>query len=118
MKLEQLFSIHGKVALVTGGSRGIGRSIALAFAEAGADVAIGYRREGDAANAVVKEIEALDQRGFAFSADVRDPQAVAAMLQDAREALGGLDIVVANAGVASGLRGEGGTKASISDPSW
>ena len=80
---EQLL---GKRALVTGGSRGIGRGIALAFAEAGADVAIGYRREADAAQAVTKEIEALGRRAFSFAADVRDPQAVTEMTTGARDA--------------------------------
>ncbi len=91
--------LEGKTALVTGGSRGIGRGIALAFADAGADVAIGYRREAEAADVAVKEIEARGRRAAAFAADVRDPQAVAAMVEGARHALGGLDIVVANAGV-------------------
>jgi NAD(P)-dependent dehydrogenase (short-subunit alcohol dehydrogenase family) len=84
---------------VTGGSRGIGRGIALAFAEAGADVAIGYRREIGAAEATVKAIEARGRKACAFAADVRDAAAVAAMVEGARDALGGLDTVVANAGV-------------------
>jgi NAD(P)-dependent dehydrogenase (short-subunit alcohol dehydrogenase family) len=91
--------LHGKRALVTGASRGIGRGIALAFAAAGADVALGYRREKEKAEAVVEEIEALGRRAAAFAADVRDYAAVEAMVQGAREALGGLDVVVANAGV-------------------
>lgn len=91
--------LDGRRALVTGGSRGIGRGVALAFADAGADVAIGYRREVAAAESTVKAIEAKGRRGFAFAADVRDANAVAAMVQSARDALGGLDTVVANAGV-------------------
>ncbi len=91
--------LEGKKALVTGASRGIGKGIALALAGAGADVAIGYRREQGAADAVVKEIERLGCRGAAFAADVREYDAVAAMGNGARDALGGLDIVVANAGV-------------------
>jgi 3-oxoacyl-[acyl-carrier protein] reductase len=91
--------LEGRCALVTGGSRGIGRGIALAYAEEGADVAIGYRRDTAAAEKTVKEIEGLGRRGFAFVADVRDGPAVEAMAKDAQEALGGLDIVVANAGV-------------------
>jgi len=92
-------TLDGKRALVTGGSRGIGKGIALALAAEGADVTIGYRREREAADAVVAEIAALGQRGFAFSADVRDGDAVHAMVKDAHGAMGGLDIVVANAGV-------------------
>jgi 3-oxoacyl-[acyl-carrier protein] reductase len=88
-----------KVAIVTGASRGIGRAIAVAFAEEGADVAIGYRRERAQAEEVVKEIEARGRRGASFAADVRERAAVLAMVEGARDALGGLDIVVANAGV-------------------
>ena len=91
--------LEGRCALVTGGSRGIGRGIALAYAEEGADVAIGYRRDTEAAEKTVKEIEGLGRRGFAFAADVRDGAAVETMVKGAHEALGGLDIVVANAGV-------------------
>lgn len=91
--------LDGKRALVTGGSRGIGKGIALAFAAAGSDVAIGYRREADAAEAVVKEIESRGGKGASFAADVRDDAAVGAMVEGTRDALGGLDIVVANAGV-------------------
>ena len=91
--------LDGKRALVTGGSRGIGRAIALAFAAEGADVAIGYRRDEAAAQEVCKEIEARGGRGFRRAADVRDAAAVAALVQESCAALGGLDIVVANAGV-------------------
>jgi 3-oxoacyl-[acyl-carrier protein] reductase len=91
--------LAGRRTLVTGASRGIGRGIALAFADAGADVAIGYRREIAAAEEVVKAIEAKGRRAFAFAADVRDANAVTAMVQGARDALGGLDTIVANAGV-------------------
>ena len=91
--------LTGRRALVTGGSRGIGRGIALAFADAGADVAIGYRRDRESADAVVAEIEARGRRASAHAADVRDGEAVHAMLKAAVETLGGLDVAVANAGV-------------------
>lgn len=91
--------LAGKKALVTGASRGIGRAIAHAFAAAGADVAIGYRREADAAASLAREIESLGRRAAAFAADVRDADAVKAMVEGAHAALGGLDVVVANAGV-------------------
>lgn len=93
--------LDGKKCLVTGSSRGIGRGIALAFAAAGADVAIHYRRERDAAASAVKEIEQLGQRALALACDVREGDAVQRMVSEARDALGGLDVVVANAGVAT-----------------
>ena len=89
----------GKRALVTGASRGIGRGIALELAQAGADIAVAYRRQKEAACAVVKEIEALGRRALAAAADVRDAQAMEEMVQSVARELGGLDIVVANAGV-------------------
>jgi 3-oxoacyl-[acyl-carrier protein] reductase len=98
---QPLARLDGKHALVTGASRGIGRGIALALADAGADVAIGYRREKEAAETVVREIESRGRRGFAFAADVRDAGAVGAMVKAAAEAMGSLDVVVANAGVAT-----------------
>ncbi len=64
--------LSGRRALVTGASRGIGRGIALELARAGADVAVGYRREQQAAESVVKEIESLGRRSLALAADVRD----------------------------------------------
>ncbi|MGW5193684.1 SDR family NAD(P)-dependent oxidoreductase [Kribbella sp. NPDC004138] len=89
----------GKKALVTGGSRGIGAATAVALAERGADVAITYNSSADAAAAVVKEIEALGRRGFAYAVDSGDAVAVADGVRLAAEALGGLDILVNNAGV-------------------
>ena len=91
--------LENRRALVTGGSRGIGRAIALAFAAEGADVAIGYRREHDAAQQTVEAVKARGRTGFAKSADVRDAAAMRALVEESRDALGGLDIVVANAGV-------------------
>jgi 3-oxoacyl-[acyl-carrier protein] reductase len=94
-------ALAGQRALVTGGSRGIGRGIALALADAGADVAVAYRRDSAAAEQTLKELEERGCRAAAFSADVRDAEAVEALVRAARDALGGLDIVVANAGVAT-----------------
>ncbi|HWA91625.1 MAG TPA: 3-oxoacyl-ACP reductase family protein [Rhizomicrobium sp.] len=92
------FSLEGKVAFVTGGSRGIGRAIALGLAEAGADVALGYREKRDGADAVVRAIEAMGRRGMALQMDVTDRASVEAAARDAR-ALGTISILVNNAGI-------------------
>ena len=65
-------TLEGRVALVTGGGRGIGKAIALGLAEDGADVALNYRRDADAAQQTVKEIEALGRRANAYSASIDD----------------------------------------------
>ena len=89
----------GKKALVTGGSRGIGAATAIALAAAGADVALTYNSSAEAAAEVVKEIETLGRRGFAFEVDAADAVAVADGVARAADQLGGLDILVNNAGV-------------------
>ncbi len=93
--------LTGKTALVTGGGRGIGRGIALEFAREGADVAINYRRDAAAAEATAAEVRALGRRAVVLQADVADRAAVDAMVQAAVDFLGGLDVAVANSGVAS-----------------
>ena len=93
--------LDGKYALVTGGSRGIGRGIALEFAREGASVAVNYRRDEAAARETVAQIERLGGAAIAVQADVSDWPAVDAMVTTALKAFGHLDIVVANSGVAS-----------------
>lgn len=94
-------SLEGRVALVTGGSRGVGRGIALALAEDGADVAVNYRSDADAAQQVVAEIEAMGRKAKAYQASVakfeEDERMVAEILSD----FGHIDILVNNAGIAS-----------------
>jgi 3-oxoacyl-[acyl-carrier protein] reductase len=92
------FSLAGKTAVVTGGSRGIGRAIALGLAEAGADVALTYREKRAEADTAVREIEALGRRAAALQMDVADRASVTAAAKDAR-ALGPISILVNNAGV-------------------
>ncbi|MBI2378848.1 MAG: 3-oxoacyl-ACP reductase FabG [Deltaproteobacteria bacterium] len=91
--------LSGKVTLVTGGSRGIGRAVALAFADAGAQVAISYAQNEDAAKSVVAEIEARGSRGIALRFDTTDSAATKAAVESVIEQLGGLQVLVANAGI-------------------
>jgi NAD(P)-dependent dehydrogenase (short-subunit alcohol dehydrogenase family) len=88
-------------ALVTGGGRGIGRAIALALAADGADVAINYRRDEEAARDTVAAIEALGRRAAAFPASVDDPDACAGLAERVLAEFGVVDVLVHNAGIAS-----------------
>ncbi|NEB36524.1 3-oxoacyl-ACP reductase family protein [Streptomyces sp. SID14515] len=91
--------LAGKVALVTGGSRGIGAATALRLAEEGADVALTYVSAADKAQEVVKSIEALGRKGLAIQADSADPAAVVRSVERTAAELGRLDILVNNAGI-------------------
>ncbi|MFF7244766.1 SDR family NAD(P)-dependent oxidoreductase [Embleya sp. NPDC008237] len=91
--------LHGKVAFVTGGSRGIGEAVALRLAEDGADVAVTYRDGAEGAADVVERIEALGRRGLAVQADSADPRAVRDAVDRAAAEFGRLDILVNNAGI-------------------
>ncbi|HEV8683335.1 MAG TPA: SDR family NAD(P)-dependent oxidoreductase [Actinomycetota bacterium] len=89
--------LEGKVALVTGGSRGIGRAIALAFAQAGADVMLAARGREEL-EAATKEVEAEGRRALAVPTDVTDPEQVRSLVDRAAEEMGTIDILVNNAG--------------------
>ncbi|MEV0198971.1 SDR family NAD(P)-dependent oxidoreductase [Nonomuraea sp. NPDC050691] len=91
------FDLSGKQALVTGASKGIGRAIALAYAEAGADVAL-VSRSADSLAEVAKEVEARGGRALVIPADLTDRDAAADAVRQAVEGLGHVDIVVNNAG--------------------
>ena len=91
--------LAGKIALVTGGSRSIGRAIALAFAREGADVAVNYVQHAAEAERVVREIQALGRRALAIQADTSKRAEVQAMVEEVWTRLGPIDVLVNNAGI-------------------
>ncbi|MFI5261028.1 MAG: 3-oxoacyl-[acyl-carrier-protein] reductase [Candidatus Limnocylindrales bacterium] len=94
-----MIDLTGQHALVTGGSRGIGRAIVLRLAQQGADVAFSYRGHAEAAEATRAEVEALGRRAVAIQGDARDPATAEALVKATLEAFGSLEILVNNAGV-------------------
>jgi 3-oxoacyl-[acyl-carrier protein] reductase len=94
-----MIALDGRTALVTGGSRGIGRAVVLLLARAGADVAIGFRSRAKEAEEVAAGARALGRRALTVSGDLADPAASELLAAQVAEAFGRLDIFVANAGV-------------------
>jgi 3-oxoacyl-[acyl-carrier protein] reductase len=94
-----MIDLSGKAALVTGGSRGIGRAIALRLATQGADVCISYRSGAEAAAEAVAAIEALGRRGLAVRADASEQESANRLVEAALETFGRIDILVNNAGI-------------------
>jgi len=94
-----MISLAGRTALVTGGSRGIGRATALLLARAGADVAFTFHTRVAESDAVAADIRALGRRTAAFGGDLADPAVVAAIADGVKRAFGHLDCFVANAGI-------------------
>jgi 3-oxoacyl-[acyl-carrier protein] reductase/pteridine reductase len=90
--------LSGRVALITGGAIRLGRASALALAEAGADIAITYLHSAQEARQTAKEIEKLGVKALAFPCDVTDDKSVRTMVRDVVRTLGGLDVLVNNAG--------------------
>ncbi len=106
-------TLSGKVALVTGGSRGIGAAVAKRLAAEGADVAITYAKDAGAASAVVKAIEISGRKAIAIQADAADVEAVKAAVEKTVATFGGLDVLVNNAGTAIPKSFEEATMAEI-----
>jgi 3-oxoacyl-[acyl-carrier protein] reductase len=98
--------VSARVALVTGGSRGIGRGIGLALAAAGFDVVVNYARNVEAATEVGREIEALGRRAVPVRADISDRSDRAHLVDEAYAAFGRVDLLVNNAGVAPDVRAD------------
>ena len=94
-----MIDLSGKSAVITGGARGIGRAIALRFAEQGADVAFSYRGNAEAAGQTVSDIEALGRKALSVQADVVEPDSAKALIDAAIADLGKIDILVNNAGI-------------------
>ena len=97
--MSPTLSLENKTALVTGGSRGIGRAIALEFAARGAAVVVNYNKSSEAAEEAVKQIQSTGGKAAAFQADVSDFKQAEALVKFAIETFGGLDILVNNAGI-------------------
>jgi NAD(P)-dependent dehydrogenase (short-subunit alcohol dehydrogenase family) len=102
-----------RVALVTGGGRGIGQAIALGLAEDGVNVAVTYRRDAESAAETARAIEATGQVGLAIQGDVSQPDDNARTIEEVLDRFGRIDIVVANAGIAS--RGQSVVKTDASE---
>lgn len=98
MRARAMFDFAGRTALITGGSRGIGRSIALNLAAHGADVAVNYSVSKDEAESVAAEVGKTGRKAIAVQADVTKPEDVERMVKEAIDGLGRLDILVNNAG--------------------
>ena len=94
-----MFDLTGRIAVVTGGSRGIGRATSVALAQAGARVLVNFRSNEEAAKETVRLVEEAGGNGELLGFDVAEPESVARALKDAVERHGGIDILVNNAGI-------------------
>ena len=105
--------LQNRISLVTGASRGIGKAIALALAEEGADVAVNYRKESASADSVAAEIKKLGRRAIAVQADVSESAEVDRLFAEVEKSLGTVDILVNNAGIGRAI-----SPAEITEADW
>ncbi|KPL60033.1 SDR family oxidoreductase [Rossellomorea vietnamensis] len=105
MHVKDLFDLSGKVALVTGGGRGLGKQIATGFAEAGANVVV-CSRNVEACDDVKKDLEGMGVQALSFQCDVTNPEDVARVVNETKEAFGRIDILVNNSGASWGAPAE------------
>jgi 3-oxoacyl-[acyl-carrier protein] reductase len=101
------FDLSGRVALVTGGSRGIGAAAAISLAEAGADVAVGCGRNRDSAERIAEQVRSLGRRAVVVAGDMADPDVPPRVIAETADRLGPVDVLVANAGI--------GTRVELAD---
>ena len=111
--MTERLPLRGKVALVTGASRGIGRATALALARGGADLVVHCRRDEASAQSVAREIRSGGRAVKLLRSDVRRPRSMQRLIEEAQSWTGRLDVVVANAGIA-----EKGTLQDSGRPTW
>ncbi|WP_018133303.1 SDR family oxidoreductase [Effusibacillus pohliae] len=101
MHIQELFRLNGKVAIVTGGGRGLGEQIAVGLAEAGADVVVCSRKK-EACDEVAQQLRAMGRKSLAIACDVTDPEDVERVVRETKEAFGNIDILVNNSGISWG----------------
>ena len=105
--------LEGRTAVITGGSRGIGRAMAMEFARHGADLLVTYRTQGDIAETVAHEVRALDVGCVTCQVDVNSSADLERMMEEARQRYGGVDVLVNNAGVT-----DDGLVVRMSEKAW
>jgi len=108
-----MLDLQNRIALVTGSSRGIGKAIALALAKEGADLAVNYHKQAEAAESVAAEIKRLGRRAITIRADVSESAQVDRLFSEVEKNLGTVDILLNNAGIASAL-----SPSQITEADW